>query len=128
MEDSQMSFVKDKYRGTTLYFFIKAELVNAAQYQGLVSYKDIAVIMGLPLTGNHMQAQIGHILGEIAEDEVLAGRSMLSALAVGGNGKPGPGFFSLARELGRLENTGDEVKFWKKECEAAYESWKRHTS
>ena len=37
-----------KYRGTTLYFHVLAELVRAAQYRGVTTYQDIAVIMGLP--------------------------------------------------------------------------------
>jgi hypothetical protein len=46
-----MRVVKDKYRGTTTYFHVLAELVRAAQYKGITTYQDIAVIMGLPPTG-----------------------------------------------------------------------------
>jgi hypothetical protein len=120
-----MPTVADKYRGTTKYFHVLAELVRAAQYRGVTTYQDIAVIMGLPLSGSHMGKEVGWILGEIAEDEVAAGRSMLSAVAVGVNGKPGPGFFALARELGRLQRSGDEAAFWRAELDASYIAWKR---
>jgi hypothetical protein len=81
--------------------------------------------MGLRLRGSHMGKEVGWILGEIAEDEVNAGRAMLSALAVGVSGKPGPGFYSLARSLGRLKGQPDELKFWEAERSADYAAWKR---
>ena len=120
-----MPIVKDKYRGKTVYFHVHAELVRAAQYGGFTTYQDIAVIMALPLSGSHMGKETGHILGEIVEDEVRAGRPMLSAVAVGVNGKPGPGFFSLARDLGLLSSAADDFSFWERECKRVYAAWKR---
>ena len=120
-----MSVVTDKYRGTTKYFHVLAELVRAAQYRGLTTYQDIALLMGLPQSGSHMGKEVGHILGEISEDEVRAGRPMLSSVAVAVNGKAGPGFFGLARNLGRLDQNKDESAFWKEESLAAYSAWRR---
>jgi len=120
-----MHRVKNKYRGSTKYFHVLAELVRAAQYRGLTTYQDIAVIMGLPLTGSHMGSETGQILGEIAEDEVIAGRPMLSAVAVSVSGKPGPGFFTLARELGLTDAEAGETEFWQAQREAAYAAWRR---
>jgi hypothetical protein len=120
-----MPQVKDRYRGTTHYIHVLAELVRAAQYRGVNTYQDIAVIMGLPMSGSHMGAEIGHVLGEIAEDEVLAGRPMLSSVVVGVNKKPGPGFFSLAKDLGKLSDADDQQAFWEKERDAAYDAWRR---
>jgi hypothetical protein len=117
--------VKNKYRGTTAYFHVLAELVRAAQYRGVTTYQDIAVIMGLPQKGSMMGKETGWILGEIAEDEVLAGRPMLSAVAVGVSGKPGPGFYTLAHQLGRLNSGGEDLSYWETERQAAYEAWKR---
>ena len=120
-----MPIVPDKYRGTTTYFHLHGELVRAAQYRGLTTYQDLALIMALPLTGAYMGSETGHILGEICEDEVQAGRPMLSAVAVGVSGKPGPGFFSLARDLGQLRQGDQEVAFWEEELERVYAAWKR---
>jgi hypothetical protein len=120
-----MSIVKDKYRGTTKYIHVLAELVRAAQYRGVTTYQDVAVIMGLPMKGSHMGAELGIVLGEIAEDEVNASRPLLSAVAVGVSGKPGPGFFALARQLGKLGKAEDEQAFWCTERDAAYEAWRR---
>lgn len=120
-----MSVVSDKYRGTTDYVLVLADLVGAAQYGGLTTYQDIAFLMGLPQAGQHMAREIGLVLGAIAEDEFDAGRPMLSAVAVGVSGKPGRGFFDLARQLGRLDPNGDEGVFWEKERGEAYETWRR---
>jgi hypothetical protein len=121
-----MSVVTNRYRGTTNYIRVLAELVHAAEYRGVTTYQDLAVIMGLPLTGAYMGKETGHVLGEIAEDEVNAGRPMLSAVAVSVTGKAGPGFFVLAKELGRFSgDPADEERFWRQELEAAYEIWKR---
>jgi hypothetical protein len=117
--------VSNKYRGTTTYVHVLSELVRAAQYRGLTTYQDLALIMGLPGRGSHMGAQTGHILGEISEDEVASGRPMLSAVAVGVSGRPGPGFYELARQLGRLSQGADDMEFWKSERDAAYKAWRR---
>jgi hypothetical protein len=119
--------VPNKYRGTTNYIRVLAELVRAAEYQGVTTYQDIAVIMGLPLQGAFMGKETGHIFGEISEDEVKAGRPMLSAVAVSVvTGKAGPGFFALAKELGRFGgDTAEEQNFWRQEVQAVYETWKR---
>ncbi len=121
-----MAVVKDKYRGTTTYLLVYSELVTAARYCGVTTYQRIAALMGLPPQGSHMGAEVGHILGEISEDERAQGRPMLSAAAVGASGKPGPGFFSLAVEFGMLEEgTAPEVQqaFWQQQREKVYAAW-----
>ena len=120
-----MSVVNDKYRGTADCALVLGELVRAAQYRGLTTYQDIAPLVGLRQSGQYMGKEIGLILGAISEDEVLAGRPMLSAVAVNVKGDPGPGFFKLARELGRLEQNGDKSAFWKEERDNVYEAWRR---
>jgi hypothetical protein len=113
------------YRGTTTYVHVLAELVRAAQYRGLTTYQDVAVIMGLPLTGNRMGREIGQALNEIVQDEIAAGRPMLSAVVVSVSGRPGPGFFELGKQLGRFKHGQSEDDFWIQEREAAYAAWKR---
>ena len=98
-----MPVVSDKYRGTTEYALVLGELVRAAEYRGRTTYQDIALLVGLPQKGQHMGRESGLILGAMSEDEVRASRPMLSAVAVNVNGHPGPGFFELARDLGRLD-------------------------
>ena len=121
-----MSVVTNRYRGTTDYIRVLAELVHAAEYRGVTTYQDLAVIMGLPLQGSYMGKETGHILGEISEDEITAGRPMLSAVAVSVTGKAGLGFFALAKDLGRFSgDPADEERFWCQELQAVYETWKR---
>ena len=112
-----------KYRGTTLYARVLAELVQAAQYRGVTTYQDIALNMGLPTEGNLMGLEIGRMLGEISRDEVHAGRPMLSAVVVSAEGRPGQGFYKLAADLGFAESA--DIRFWKAQQEAVYEAWKR---
>jgi hypothetical protein len=111
------------YRGSTHYFVVYSELIHAARYRGLTTYQRIAQLMGLPLSGQHMGSEVGKILGEISEDEIGHGRPMLSAVAVGVSGRPGPGFAALARHLGLLADDGDERAFWELECRRVYEAW-----
>ena len=120
-----MSVVPDKYRGTIAYARVHGELVRAAEYRGVTTYQDIALIMKLPQSGAYMGGEVGRILGEISEDEFRAGRPMLSAVAVNVKGKPGPGFFTLARDLGRSYREGEEQAFWETERDATYAVWRR---
>jgi putative zinc finger/helix-turn-helix YgiT family protein len=125
-EPCTMSLVKNRYRGTPDYIRVLGELVRAAEYRGVTTYQDLAVIMGLPLQGAYMGKETGHVLGEICEDEVNAGRPMLSAVAVSVSGKPGPGFFALAKDLGRFSGGSEEEEsFWRQELQGVYETWKR---
>lgn len=119
-----MSTSEVRYRGTKEYALVYTELITAAKYRGTVTYQEIAKLIGLPLQGNHMGKEIGQLLGEISEDEVIRGRHMLSAVAVNTQGLPGPGFFVLAKDLGKLTDGEDEKKFWRSECVALYETWK----
>jgi hypothetical protein len=123
-----MGLVKSKYRGSTTYVHVLAELVRAAQYRGTTTYQDVALIMGLPIKGAHMGAETGQILGEISEDEVRAGRPMLSAVAVNVQGRAGPGFYGLAKDLGRMRVGEDEGAFWDREIRAVYAAWRRPLS
>ncbi|MDY7094135.1 MAG: hypothetical protein SX243_14290 [Acidobacteriota bacterium] len=118
-----MPEVNDKYRGTIEYHLAFSKLITAARCRGTVTYQELAMVLGLPLVGAYMGAETGHLLGEISEDEVLAGRPMLSAVAVNVQGHPGPGFFALAKQLGKLSEDGDESAFWREELKSAHRTW-----
>ena len=119
--------VLTKYRGKKEFILAYGELISAARHRGTVTYQEIAELVGLPTRGSYMGAEIGHLLGEISEDEHRHGRPMLSAIAVSVSGMPGPGFFELARNLGKLDTAGAEQErdFWKKEKVAVYATWQR---
>jgi len=120
--------VQEKYRGTPVYDLVKSELITAAGYQGLATYQSIAQLMGLPPAGSYMGREVGHVLGEISEDEHLNGRPLLSALAVSVQGVPSAGFYQFARDVGRLDVASDaagERWFWEAERKALYKVWRR---
>jgi len=122
-----MPVVADKYRGSKEYLLVYCELIRAARYRGTTTYQVIAEIMGLPLKGSYMGKEVGHMLGEISEDELCHGRPMLSAIAVGVSGSPGDGFFTLARELGKLQEDSKDAehRFWEEEKEIVYTMWQK---
>ena len=120
----------NKYRGTTTYHKVFCRLMQAALDRQTIHYEDVADIMNLPRSGQHMSKETGHILGEISEDENNQDRHMLSAVVVHKTGKekgiPGKGFFTLACQLHKLEeNTTPEQKkvFWRNELNQVYEEW-----
>lgn len=122
-----MRIVPDKYRGTQEYVLVYAEMVRAARYQGVTTYQAVAQIMGLPLRDSYMGNEVGRVIGQISEDEFNLGRPLLSAIVVGVSGRPGAGFFKLARELGELigDSKEAETRFWEDEKAAVYDAWRR---
>lgn len=66
---------------------------------------------------------LAHILGEISTEEDAASRGMLSVVVVHKDGdmQPGPGFFQLAKKLGR--DTTDKELCWIAEVQKVYSSW-----
>ena len=116
-----------KYRGCKEYLLVYCELIRAARYRGITTYQAIAEIMGLPLRGGYMAAEVGHMLGEISQNELDDGRPMLSAIVVGVRGSVGSGFFNLARACGKLQDDSKEgeQRFWEKEKEAVYATWRK---
>ena len=122
-----MDFVTLKYRGTGEYFLVFNELVKGARYRGTVTYQEIAELIGLPIVGAYMGKEVGHLVGEISEDQHRCGRPMLSAIVVGVDGSPGEGFFKLATSLGKFSGhgEGEQQRFWEHERSAVYELWRR---
>ena len=67
--------------------------------------------------------RLTHMLGEISSEEDAAGRGMLTVVVVHKHGdmQPGPGFFELAKRLGR--NTKDIMKCWVGELHKVHAVW-----
>ena len=121
-----MPILQSKYRGTKEYLLVYAELIAAARHRGLLTYQEIAQLMGLPLTGNKMGREVGLMLGEISADEHDNGRPMLSAIVVGVNGKPGDGLFGISKRLGVFDDENEVAReqFVEQERRAVYEMWR----
>jgi len=119
-----MTLVRSKYRGNKLYDLVYAKVASTANNGGPpIFYKEVYEMMGLK-PGNNAAKQAGHILGEISEDAHQVGKPMLSAIVVNkAKGFPGPGFFVLAKALGKLHQnaTGEqEIEFWKHERDKVF--------
>jgi len=65
-----------------------------------------------------------HLLGQLSWESDSAGEGMISVLVChkDGDGLPGSGFFSLAKELGR--DVSDRVKCWSDETKRVYRAFK----
>lgn len=115
---------------TVEYHLIYSELIKAARNRGTVTYQELAHVVGLPVTGNHMGRRIGDLLGAVSQNEAMQGRPMLSAIAVTSAGKVSSGFFTLARqmELIKSESPGDEQKFLEDQQRKCYATWKQKFS
>ena len=102
------------------------KLKDVARQKQLISYSEAGSIVGLNMNRPPDRAQIGSLLKEICEHEVSRHWPMLSAIVVRKNSKrPGPGFYKLARELGKLqsEEPSNEQNFLKSEQEQVYKNW-----
>ena len=106
---------------------VYALLIRAAQERRTITNGDVAALMGLPPTGQHMARETGRMLGAINHRERFCGRPMLTAVVVSSvDGRPGEGFYGLARQAGSLGSgaTRDqEREFWRGELERVYEEW-----
>ncbi|WP_157381289.1 hypothetical protein [Tepidiphilus margaritifer] len=97
-------------------------LVQVAKRKGRMAYSElVAQITALRLEPH--DSRLFHLLGEISSEEDQAGRGMLTAIVVhkSGDMQPGPGFFELARSLGR--NTKDPLACWVAEFNKVHDYW-----
>ena len=94
-------------------------LAPVAAVDDTLTYSELAATRGGSLKETYRE--LSALLGEVSESEDRAGRGMLTAVVVGAHsGIPGPGFFSLARRLGR-EGTNESI--WRHERELLRTVW-----
>ncbi|MDI6810752.1 MAG: hypothetical protein QMD80_03610 [archaeon] len=88
-----MVVVSRKYFGTETFDKVYCKLIQVARNRQVITYGEIAEIMGLPSAGQHMSRETGQISGEISEYEHTYNRPLLSAVVVKGDTMiPGSGF------------------------------------
>lgn len=121
--DMILGYPKDKWDAAKEE--IRAVLVAAAKQRQLITYGDLVnkvKAIDIPAHG----PAIGTILGEISAEEDARGRGMLTVIVVHryGDMEPGPGFFDLARNLGR--DTSDLTKCWIEELKRVHAYWRDH--
>lgn len=97
-------------------------LAARAKARGVIPYSDLAARIQSVRLEAHDQ-RLFHLLGEISEVEDAAGRGTLSVIVVhkAGDMQPGPGFFELAKQLGR--DTSDILKCWVEELKKVHAYW-----
>lgn len=98
-------------------------MISVARRKTTIAYSDLAYIKIKSCTLEPHDFRLAHLLGDISTEEDEAGRGMLSAVVVHktGHQRPGAGFFTLARSLGR--DTTDEVQCWVEELQKVHDTW-----
>ena len=103
------------------------ELKRVAKEQSYTTYRKIAPLADLDMVSQADRDRIADILDEISTHEHNLGHPLLSAVVVRADeGKPGQGFFTLARRLG-LYQGGDDLKFWLDEIKRVHAHWSEAT-
>ena len=100
----------------------RAIMVERAKVRGMIPYSDLVKkIKSIRLDAH--DPRLFHMLGEISSEEDTAGRGMLTVVVVHkvGDMQPGPGFFELAKHLGR--DTTNKLKCWADELHKVHAIW-----
>ena len=102
----------------------RALLERTARNRSTTTYSAlVAEIRAVPLDPN--SKVLAEILDEISTESDATGKGMLSAVVVhkDDDDLPGPGFFALAKQLGR--DTSDKLAFHSAEVRRVHESYGR---
>ena len=100
----------------------RAILIEVARRKGRIAYSELAKeIRSIEIEAH--DPRMFHLLGEISTEEEKAGRGMLTAIVVhkSGDMQPGPGFFELAKSLGK--DTSDTLACWVAEFNRVHDYW-----
>ena len=109
---------------TVEYSAVYERLVQAARAREVVHYGELAKLLSIDMDNPHFGAQVGKVLGRISEDEVAAGRPMISAIVVSKDTMlPGGGFFKLGHELRQTRPGEDEIGFAVRQIKRVHEYW-----
>ena len=97
-------------------------LIEVARRKDKITYSELAT----NITAINIEAhdsRMNHLLGEISSEEDAQGRGMLTAIVVHkfGDLRPGPGFYDLAKSLGK--DTSDKDFFWISEVKTVHDYW-----
>ena len=105
---------------------LRQRLIREAKARRRVYYGDIAGIVHLDMGRPPDRNKIAQVLGEISMYEHEHHRPMLTVIVVRKrDGTPGPGFFTLAQDLGRYSGNDDQAarRFLDAETERVWDYW-----
>ena len=96
-------------------------MIAVARREAVIAYSDLTTRIKSCTLEPH-DPGLARMLGDISMEEDEAGRGMLSAVVVNKRDqRPGPGFFTLARSLGR--DATNEDKCWSEELQKVHDTW-----
>lgn len=99
-------------------------LVQAARSREFVHYGELAKMLGIDTDDPYFGARVGKVLGRISEDEIAAGRPIISAIVVSKDTMlPGSGFFNLGQELRQTLPSEDEIAFAVRQIKRVHDYW-----
>ena len=97
-------------------------LIRTARSQRLIEYAELARLIDAIEFDPH-GTYFRKFLGQLSREEDLAGRGMITAIVVHKDDQlPGPGFYTLAADLGR--DVSDETRCWAQEVERVFNDWR----
>jgi len=101
---------------------MKQILIERAKVRGMIPYSELVENVKSITMESHSHA-LDTMLDEISSEEDYAGRGMLTVIVVHkyGDMQPGPGFFELAKKLGR--DVSDILKCWIDELKWVHGHW-----
>lgn len=97
-------------------------MIARAKLRGMIPYSDLVAQISAARFEAY-DTRLFNLLGQISVEEDAAGHGMLSVVVVHKHGdmQPGPGFFELAKHLGR--DTKDLLRFWSDELKKVHAFW-----
>ena len=91
-----------------------------------ITYSDFTEALGKGIRSDADVGALGRYLDVICELEAEEDRPMLTALLISKDtGRPGEGFYDMARKLNKYAGTTeqDDIDFFKQELQAVYDTW-----
>ncbi len=99
----------------------REEMVQTAKRRRTITYGQLAQKVRA-INFNPMDNAFHKMLGQICVEEYEAGRRLLSVVVVrADDGRPGPGFFDLARQLN--QQVVEEDGFFSEELTRVHDAW-----
>lgn len=87
-----------------------SRLVEVAKLRGMITYREVAELVGLDLREPEHRAELSQLLRTLSSQEHEQSRPLISAVVVSQDtGIPGRGFFRLMRSLGIDDGKDDEA-------------------
>ena len=119
--------MKDAALHNRIHDSLRDALIRRACARRTITYSELAQRVGLPLNPYILARRLPALLNEISAAEDEEDWPLLGALVVRKtDGRPGAGFFRLARRLGRLPADADraaERAFFEKERQRVHAVW-----